>query len=90
MTLEIRLLSFSTGEPHPLAEQPVIFISMNSLFLGRSPVLIKIVGDFLALLIVLPWTPSENEDVFFLVRWKSGEVYGVSVSKAWYIPRRHR
>jgi hypothetical protein len=90
MTLEIRLLSFSTGEPHPLAEQPVIFITAKRLLLGRCPVLIQIVGDFLALLIIDPWAPSETEDVFFLVRWKSGEVHGVSVSRSWYIPRRHR
>ena len=79
MTLEIRLLCFSTGQPHPLAEQPVIFITTKSLLLGHCNVLIEIVGDFLALLITFPWARNENEDMFFLVRWKKGETHCVSV-----------
>lgn len=74
-TLEIRLLSFSTGEPHPLAEQPIIFIASISLILGHCNVLIEIVGDFLALLITFPWARDTNEDMFFLVRWKQGEAH---------------
>jgi len=77
--LEIRLLSFSTGQPHPLAEQPVLFITKKSLLLGHCNVLIEIVGDFLALLITFPWARNENEDMFFLVRWKKGETHCVSV-----------
>ncbi|KAF8492162.1 hypothetical protein F5888DRAFT_1731366 [Russula emetica] len=72
MTLEIRLLRFSTGQPHPLAEQPIIFITTKSLLLGHCNVLIEIVGDFLALLITFPWARNEQEDMFFLVRWKKG------------------
>ncbi|KAI0287388.1 hypothetical protein BC826DRAFT_1045106 [Russula brevipes] len=30
MTLEMRLLSFSTGQPHPHAEKPIIFITQES------------------------------------------------------------
>jgi hypothetical protein len=79
MTLEIRLLSFSTGQPHPLAEQPIIFITTKSLLLGHCNVLIEIVGDFLALLVTFPWAQNEHEDMFFLVRWKKGEAHCVSV-----------
>ncbi|KAH9980743.1 hypothetical protein BJV74DRAFT_778968 [Russula compacta] len=82
MTLEIRLLSFSTGQPHPLAEQPIIFITNKSLLLGHCNVLIEIVGDFLALLITFPWSRSEDEDMFFLVRWKKGETHCLR-SSAW-------
>jgi hypothetical protein len=78
MTLEIRLLKFSTGQPHPLAEQPIIFITTKSLLLGHCNVLIEVVGDFLALLITFPWARNEQEDMFFLVRWKKGEAHCVS------------
>ncbi|KAI9450185.1 hypothetical protein BJY52DRAFT_1175761 [Lactarius psammicola] len=74
-TLEIRLLSFSTGQPHPLAENPIIFIASLSLILGHCNVLIEIVGEFLALLITFPWARDANEDMFFLLRWKKGDVY---------------
>ncbi|KAH9038808.1 hypothetical protein EDB85DRAFT_392455 [Lactarius pseudohatsudake] len=73
-TLEIRLLSFSTGQPHPLAEQPIIFIASISLILGHCNVLIEVVGEYLALLITFPWRDT-NEDMFFLLRWKMGEAH---------------
>ena len=78
MTLEIRLLSFSTGQPHPLVEQPIIFIATKSLGLGHCNVVIVIVGDFLALFVTFPWARNELEDELFLVRWKKGEAHGVS------------
>ena len=85
MTLEIRLLSFSTGQPHPLAEEPIIFITKESVHLGLCEVRIEIVGDFLALRITYPWSQSENEDDFFLVRWKKGEMHRVSAPKLYHI-----
>ena len=78
MTLEIRLLSFSTGQPHPLAEQPIIFITTRSLPLGHCSVLIEIVGDFLVLLVTFPWARNGPEDMFFLVRWEKGDAHSVS------------
>ncbi len=89
MTLEIRLLKFSTGQPHPLAEQPIIFITTKSMLLGHCNVLIEIVGDFLALLIIFPWARSEQEDMFFLVRWKKGEAHCVSDIAALSSPIAH-
>jgi hypothetical protein len=85
MALEIRLLSFSTGQPHPLAEEPIIFITKRSVRLGRHDVQIEIVGDFLALLINFPWSQSEDDDAFFLVRWKKGVVHRVSGPKLYDI-----
>jgi len=73
-TLELRLLNFSTGQPHPLAQQPVIFIDKKVLPLERRSFQIEIVGDFLILLITFSEL-SRNEDIFFLVRWKSGLTY---------------
>jgi len=88
MILEMRLLRFSTGQPHPLAEQPIIFITTKTVFLGDTTVNIEIVGDFLALLITFDEEEdSENEDMFFLVRWKKGETYHVSVSGLQHDPR---
>jgi hypothetical protein len=45
MTSEIRLLSFCSGQLHPLAEQPIIDITTKSPHLGCCDVLIEIVGD---------------------------------------------
>ena len=76
-TLEMRLLSFSTGQPHPLAEQPIIFIMSMSPLLGHCNVLIEVVGEFLALLITFP--AARDEVKFFLVRWKRGETHSMSL-----------
>jgi hypothetical protein len=78
LTLEIRLLSFVTGQPHPLAEQPIIFIARKSLPFGQCHVMIEIVGEFLVLLITFPWARNEYQDMFFLVLWKKGDVHCVS------------
>jgi len=78
MTLEIRLLSFSTGQPHPLAEQPIIFIISKYLPFDHYNDVIEIVGDFLALLITFRRPGNEHKDMFFLVDWKKGEAHCVS------------
>jgi hypothetical protein len=79
MILELRLLSFSTGQPHPLAEQPVIFIDEKFLPLDRQSAEIEVVGDFIILLITY-FERSRNEDRFFFVRWKTGLTHCVSTS----------
>ena len=76
--LELRLLSFSTGQPHPLAEQPIIFIDKKILPLDRRSSEIEIVGDFLILLVSF-FEGSGNQDMFLLVRWKTGLTHCVSV-----------
>ncbi len=78
--LQLRLLSFSTGLPHPLAEQPVIFIATTSLPLGDCNVPIEIVGDVLVFLVTFLGRWNENEDMVFLVRWKKGDAHCVSFS----------
>jgi hypothetical protein len=87
MILEMRLLKFSTGQPHPLAEQPIIFITTKTVFIGYTMVNIEIVGDFLVLSITFDEEQNENEDMFVLVRWKKGEMYHVSVSVLQHDPR---
>ena len=76
--MEVRLLSFSTGQPHPLAEQPVIFIDKKILPVEDGPCKIEIVGNFLILLVSF-LERSRNQDIFFLVHWKKGLTYCVSV-----------
>jgi len=71
-------MSFSTGQPHPLAEQPIIFIDKKVFPLGSWGGQIKIVGDFLILLTTF-LKSSGNKDMFFLVRWKSGLMHCVSI-----------
>ena len=44
MTSEIRLLSFRSGQFHPLAEQPIIDITTKSPYLGCCDVLMKLLG----------------------------------------------
>ena len=78
--LQLQLLSFSTSLPHPLAEQPVIFIAAKSLPLGNCYALIDIVGEFLVLIITFLERWNENEDMIFLVRWKKGKAHFVSFS----------
>jgi hypothetical protein len=80
MALEVRLLSFSTGKPHPLAEQPTIFLAAaESRLLGQCDVVIEIAGDLLALLIIFPEAWDEKEGMFFLVWWKRGKAYSMSL-----------
>ena len=76
--LELRLLSFSTGQPHPLAEEPVIFIDKKILPLKWRNCKMEIVGDTLILLVSFH-EQSKNQDMFFLVRWKKGLTHCVSV-----------
>ena len=79
MILELRLLRFSTGQPHPLAEQPIVFIDKKIMPLDELSVEIEIVGDFLILLVSF-FGFSRNRDIFFLVRWKTGMIHRVSIS----------
>ena len=76
--LELQLFSFSTGQPHPLAEQPAIFIDKKILPLNNRRTGIAVVGDFLILLVSF-FKHSRNQDIFFLVRWKTGQTHCVSV-----------
>lgn len=77
--LEMWFLSFSTGQPHPLAEQPIVFIATKTLPLDISSLHFEIVGEFLVLLTTfVEW--SENENMFFLVNWKKGKTHSVGVS----------
>ncbi|KAA1474117.1 hypothetical protein DENSPDRAFT_313633 [Dentipellis sp. KUC8613] len=72
LVLELRLLSFSTGKPHPQAENHTLFVDNRTPHFGRSSILIEIVGDYLALLLTFPWVRMGEGDAFYLVNWKKG------------------
>ncbi|KAG6856317.1 hypothetical protein H0H87_005597 [Tephrocybe sp. NHM501043] len=69
--VEVHLLQFSTGKPHPLAREPVLFVRK-----AHGPtaagVGIEIVGDYLALIT----TPSSTELAarFCVFAWKTGNI----------------
>ena len=72
-------MSFSTGQPHPLAKQSIISIATKSLPLDICSLHFEVVGDFLVLLTTFV-EGSENENMFFLVSWKTGKTHSVSTS----------
>ncbi|KAI0063793.1 hypothetical protein BV25DRAFT_1801445 [Artomyces pyxidatus] len=70
--LDLRLFSFSTGKPHPLAGQHVIPIASRLWAGGGCSVLIEIVGDHLALLLTFN---ADRTDMLVLVDWKHGHAH---------------
>jgi hypothetical protein len=70
----ILFLKFSTGQPHPLAEHPIIFMDKEDFPFDTWGFQIEIVGDFLILLV----TFSDSSGLF-LVRWKSGQMNCVGI-----------
>ncbi|TFY76209.1 hypothetical protein EWM64_g7803, partial [Hericium alpestre] len=75
LALELRLLSLSTGQAHPQASQPIVFLAQRSSHFGRCSVLIEIVGDYLVLLLSFPWMRAGTGDAFYLVNWKKGRCH---------------
>ncbi|KAG5641544.1 hypothetical protein DXG03_004803, partial [Asterophora parasitica] len=66
---EIHFRQFSTGEPHPLAQQPVLFIQQSGT--ARPSMGIEIVGDHLAL--VITWFSEPNvSDQLYVFDWRTG------------------
>ncbi|KAG6919492.1 hypothetical protein DXG01_005751 [Tephrocybe rancida] len=71
--VEIRLLQFSTGEPHPLAQTPVLFVYRTSTL--RPAIFIEIVGEHLVL--VISYTARHflvRDDRMYVFDWKTGTV----------------
>ncbi|KAG6891124.1 hypothetical protein C0992_010418 [Termitomyces sp. T32_za158] len=72
LRVEIQLLQFSTGKPHPLVRNPVIFVRNTSSTSTASSIGIEIVGEYLALVT----TPGLFEAAarFCVFEWKTGAV----------------
>ncbi|KAJ7108338.1 hypothetical protein C8R44DRAFT_857810 [Mycena epipterygia] len=71
-SVDVVLLKFSTGEPHPLAKHPTLHIHDASIIRGKPGIAIEIVGQNLALSLVY-WGDDERDlDIFHLYNWKLG------------------
>ncbi|KAG6901350.1 hypothetical protein C0995_013209 [Termitomyces sp. Mi166 len=71
LQVEVQLLEFSTGEPHPLARNPVLFVRYT-FQPAASSIGLEIAGKYLALVT----TPSLTETLarFCVFEWKTGVV----------------
>ncbi|KAJ7735540.1 hypothetical protein DFH07DRAFT_1065029 [Mycena maculata] len=71
-SLDIMLLKFSTGEPHPRAAKPTLHVQDVEIHRGRPGISIEIVGENIAFS-VLYWADEQRDrDTFHLFNWKSG------------------
>ncbi|KAJ6535754.1 hypothetical protein B0H19DRAFT_1271476 [Mycena capillaripes] len=71
-SIDVLLLNFSTGAPHPLAAQPTLHIHDVELNRGRPGVSLEIVGQNLALSLMYWNDESRDMDGLYLYNWKSG------------------
>ncbi|KAG5353585.1 hypothetical protein C0989_005103 [Termitomyces sp. Mn162] len=71
LKVEVQLLEFSTGKPHPLVRNPVLFVR-NTFRPTASSIGIEIAGEYLALVT----TPglSELTARFCVYEWKTGTI----------------
>jgi hypothetical protein len=74
ITVTIRPLQFSTGEPHPLASQPKLEVSVSG-SAARNLSDSTVIGDY-----ILYWVGAPHDNVLdslygiYLVAWKEGWV----------------
>ncbi|KAG6844656.1 hypothetical protein H0H87_005107 [Tephrocybe sp. NHM501043] len=68
--IEIHLLQLSTGKPHPLAKNPVLFISETRA--SQPSMLIEIVGDHLVLVMSQHTPHFHFLDSLRVFEWKTG------------------
>ncbi|KAG6840243.1 hypothetical protein C0991_007991 [Blastosporella zonata] len=73
--IEIRLLQFSTGKPHPLAREPVLFVRETNSW-TRPSILMEIVGNHLVLVLthVRVMQFVQGRDRMYVFEWKTGTV----------------
>lgn len=75
--IEVRLLELSSGEPHPHACHPALFV-MDSPWL-QLEVAVEIIGDNLALVVTYPSNEYRPTDHLFIYKWRTGTVKMVSL-----------
>ncbi|EIN08121.1 hypothetical protein PUNSTDRAFT_126874 [Punctularia strigosozonata HHB-11173 SS5] len=68
--LRLHLLCLSTGKPHPLARQPVLYLGRAGA--GYHSIGIEIVGRALILLVLYP--PDREQDDMFVYDWMTGDL----------------
>ncbi|KAJ6572810.1 hypothetical protein DFH09DRAFT_1152731 [Mycena vulgaris] len=72
ISVDVLLLKFLTGDPHPLAACPSLHIHDVEADPGRPGVTIEIVGENLAISLVYWQDDGRALDKLYLFRWKSG------------------
>lgn len=81
--VKIHLIKMSTGEPHPVASQPVIGVPRMPFLPGNCSVSIEIVGDTLGVLFnlsrFLHGHGAGAAITFLLYNWKTGKLRLVSL-----------
>ncbi|KAJ7448780.1 hypothetical protein FB451DRAFT_1375279 [Mycena latifolia] len=72
VSVEVLLLKFSTGQPHPLAARAALHVHDVQADLGPPGISIEIAGENLAISLVY-WSDGEREmDALHLYNWKTG------------------
>lgn len=72
VSIELQLVQFSTGAPHPFAARPTLHIHDVDLAHGKPGISIEIVDEILALSLVYWNYPLRDMDTLHLYNWKSG------------------
>ncbi|KAJ7056765.1 hypothetical protein C8F01DRAFT_1154846 [Mycena amicta] len=74
MTMNVQLLSFSTGGPHPLAAKPELHLHTVPITHGRPGASIEVVGRTLAISFLYWSEQNRGGDELYLLDWKSGQL----------------
>ncbi|KAJ7617193.1 hypothetical protein FB45DRAFT_1063711 [Roridomyces roridus] len=70
--LQIMLLKFSTGEPHPLAARPILQVHTVEAERGEPVMLIDVLGDTLAFCVLYLNENFEDTNALYVYDWKTG------------------
>nr|GAT52530.1 predicted protein [Mycena chlorophos] len=74
MRMSVKLICFSTGNPHPLAKNAEILLQEVPMTHGRPSASIEVVGKTLAISF-LYWTERDRDsDQLYLVDWQNGDI----------------
>ncbi|KAG6825958.1 hypothetical protein H0H92_001725 [Tricholoma furcatifolium] len=76
--VQMHLIQFSTGKPHPLAQQPVLTVEESAL--THAPTVIGVVGDHLVAILGGSSYDRSVHDRFYILEWKTGIVKLVRLS----------
>lgn len=67
--IRLHILQLSTGQHHPIASQPVMYVLDTSSLPEASLACVQIVGDLLGILLIFDF--AAHPDEFALYNWKS-------------------
>ncbi|KAJ7477338.1 hypothetical protein FB451DRAFT_1396331 [Mycena latifolia] len=72
-SVDIQLLKFSTGHPHPQAAQPTLHIQDVNILIGRPGISIEIVAENLAISMVYWDYEGRDMDTLHVYNWLTGQ-----------------